>query len=227
MSLRVVALADTHLFTDDFVPDAEGRVIPDGDVLVHAGDALRGGSLGELMRFAVFFRAQPHRVKIFVPGNHDRVFEEDPMTARAILGADTIVLIDEEVVVDGVRFFGSPWTPTFFDWSFMRDPGPDMEACVARVPHNAHVLISHGPPRGCLDGSVDHPLGCEALRARVEETRPLLHVFGHIHGARGVVAGEFTTFANVTTAECEHPPMVFDVDVKSRRVVVVDASGIA
>jgi Icc-related predicted phosphoesterase len=49
----------------------------------------------------------------------------------------------------------------------------------------------------------------------------LLHVFGHIHGARGVVVDGKTTYANVTTAECEHPPMVFDVDVTERRVVVV------
>jgi hypothetical protein len=39
--VRLVAVADTHLFTDDLV-------VPDGDIFVHAGDMCRGGSLDEL-----------------------------------------------------------------------------------------------------------------------------------------------------------------------------------
>jgi Icc-related predicted phosphoesterase len=220
--MRIVALADTHLFTDDYKPDDAGRVLPDGDVLLHVGDALRGGSLRELTRFAVFFRAQPHRIKIFVPGNHDGIFESDPESARMLLGSDVITLIDESVTIEGVRFFGSPWTPTFFDWAFMKDPGPALALCMARIPDVVDVLASHGPPKGILDGEASHPLGSEDLLNRVRDVKPLLHVFGHIHGARGVVVDGPTTFANVTTAECDHPPMVFDVDIEKRTVTILE-----
>ena len=41
MPVRIVAMADTHLFHRELS-------VPDGDVLIHAGDLCRGGHLREL-----------------------------------------------------------------------------------------------------------------------------------------------------------------------------------
>lgn len=51
--MRVVAVADTHLFHRELV-------VPDGDVFVHAGDLCRGGSLEELREALEWIRALPH-----------------------------------------------------------------------------------------------------------------------------------------------------------------------
>lgn len=62
--VRIVAVADTHTFTDDLR-------VPDGDIFIHAGDMGRGGDLEELRAVAAWIRTLPHRHKVIVAGNHD------------------------------------------------------------------------------------------------------------------------------------------------------------
>ena len=48
--------------------------------------------------------------------------------------------------------------------------------------------ITHGPPREILDRTMGGAhVGCFALAARLEEIRPALSVFGHIHKDRGAI----------------------------------------
>ena len=214
--MRIVALSDTHLFTEDLKP------IPDGDVLVHAGDLLRGGDLDELREGIAFFKALPHRYKILVPGNHDRCFETDVDAARALCEGFS-VLIDESLTVDGVHFYGSPWQPEFNDWAFNLPRGAPLAEKWALIPHTVDVLITHGPPRGILDGTGEgrRGHGCEDLAKAVQERSTIaLHMFGHIHPAGGVIA-QGTLYANVSTWECERDPTVIDIiDGKAVPVVV-------
>lgn len=52
--------------------------------------------------------------------------------------------------------------------------------------------ITHGPPHRILDRTnMGVPAGCEALAPRLEQLRPALCVFGHIHEARGAVIREW------------------------------------
>ncbi len=88
--MRVVLISDTHLRHDLHTLD-----IPDGDVLIHAGDALIGGDLSELAAFCKWFKALPHTHKVFVPGNHDRIFEEDASFASEFLSESVTCLIDQ------------------------------------------------------------------------------------------------------------------------------------
>jgi predicted phosphohydrolase len=108
--VRLVAVADTHLFHDELV-------VPDGDVFVHAGDMCRGGSLEELERAVKWIRALPHRTKVIVAGNHDFAFAEHPDEARAMMEG-FVYLQDSAATIDGVSFWGSPWQPEFNDWAF-------------------------------------------------------------------------------------------------------------
>jgi hypothetical protein len=50
------------------------------------------------------------------------------------------------------------------------------------------VLITHGPPAHHLDSGS----GCNVLLDLLWRLRPKLHVFGHIHAARGVQAVTWT-----------------------------------
>lgn len=203
--MRIVAMADTHTFHDELH-------VPDGDVLIHAGDMARAGTLEELAGVASFLRALPHRHKIVVAGNHDTAFQTEPAAARALFDGFHY-LEDTEVTLDGVRIYGSPWQPAFNDWAFNLERGEALAEKWALIPEGIDVLVTHGPPRGFGDRTPDNRgEGCADLRARVLEVRPKLHLFGHIHQDRGLWRSEDVTFVNVTTWECDLPPAVLDYD---------------
>ncbi len=220
--MRIVAVADTHLFHDELR-------IPDGDVLVHAGDLCRSGSLAELEVANRWLSSLPHPTKIVVAGNHDWAFVRNPVEAQQLLEPAIVYLQDSGVVVNGLRFWGSPWQPEFNDWAFNLPRGPLLREKWALIPADTDVLVTHGPPHGIGDGSgaADgdgggyggrERFGCEELRARTGDIHPMLHLFGHIHDSGGVWPIGPTLFANVTTWECERGPTVIDIDTHLRRV---------
>ena len=202
--MRIVAVADTHLFH-------RGLTVPAGDVFVHAGDMCRRGEdLGELRDTADWIQALPHRTKIVVAGNHDRMFADRPEEARAVLAERGIrYLEDGGTEVDGVTFWGSPWQPEYEGWAFNLPRGRALAERWALIPEGVDVLVTHGPPLGIGDRTAPpERRGCEDLLARVRRVRPRLHLFGHIHQDGGLWRHGGTTFANVTTWECERAPTV-------------------
>ncbi|KKU85756.1 MAG: hypothetical protein UY14_C0014G0001 [Parcubacteria group bacterium GW2011_GWA1_47_9] len=78
MKLRVVAISDTHEMHRQVV-------VPDGDVLVHAGDFTMSGTLPAIYEFNTWLGTLPHRHKVVVAGNHDWAFQRQPAQARALL----------------------------------------------------------------------------------------------------------------------------------------------
>ena len=217
--VRLVALADSHL--------AHHRLqVPEGDVLVHAGDLCGwGADLEELRPAVAWLRALPHRHKVLVAGNHDWPFARAPAEARALLGDSVVYLEDAGANVAGLAFWGSPWQPEFGSWAFNLPRGAPLAEKWARIPEGLDVLVTHGPPlglgdRAALFGPPRH-VGCEALAARVKVARPLLHLWGHIHEDGGLWEVDGTTFANVTVWEGERGVTVLDVDPAARRVVPV------
>lgn len=215
--MRLVVVADTHLFTDDLH-------VPEGDVFVHAGDLCRGGDLEELAHAAAWIASLPHRHKVIVAGNHDRSFVDAPAAARTMI-APFHYLEDSEVVIEGLRFYGSPWQPAFHDWAFNLPRGEALAAKWRGIPRGIDVLITHGPPEGIGDSSWAVRAGCADLLARVREVEPRLHVFGHIHQDGGVWTHGATVFANVTTWECEREPTVIDIDAHAVTPIEVPFHG--
>ncbi len=216
--MRLVALADTHSYH-------AALTVPDGDVLVHAGDMTRLGTFDELEAVGAFLAAQPHRHKLVVAGNHDWGLARTPAQARALLGAVTY-LFDSGVTIEGLRVWGSPWQPTFFDWAFNLPRGRALAERWALIPEATDILITHGPPRGfgdrCADGRRE---GCDDLLARIREVRPGLHLFGHIHEDRGHWQDGPTLIVNATVAECRAAPTVLDYENGRWHVVETAADG--
>jgi hypothetical protein len=204
--MRIVAVADTHLFHDDLR-------VPDGDVLVHAGDLCRGGSLAELARALAWLRALPHATKILVAGNHDWAFAREPAAARALAREGVVYLEDAGAEVGGLRVWGSPWQPAFHDWAFNLPRGPALAEKWGQIPPGLDLLVTHGPPEGVGDrSSTGGRTGCADLRARVAGVRPRVHLFGHIHEDGGAWAVGPTLFVNCTTWECERRTTVFELE---------------
>ena len=215
--MRLVFISDTHTHRD--------LAIPEGDVLVHAGDATSTGTAGEVEQFLQWFDAQPHRRRLFIAGNHDWLFQRDPDLAALLLARHPGItyLQDAGVAIDGLRFYGSPWQPEFCQWAFnLPRRGRALREAWARIPEGTDVLITHGPPHGVLDqvrgGS---HLGCEELAARVAAVRPRIHVFGHIHDGFGVLRSQATVFINASTCDADRHILSRVIRGARRRVVTV------
>jgi Icc-related predicted phosphoesterase len=208
--MRLVLLSDTHGLHADIT-------VPAGDVLIHAGDMSTGGEPEEIRDFGQWLQSQPHKHKIVIAGNHDFLFEDEPAKAQALLPGCTY-LQDSSVVIDSVTFYGSPYTPRFFDWAFNQDRGPVSAARWAKIPNATDVLITHGPPFGILDRTTAGEFaGCHDLLAAIQRIKPRLHVFGHIHEGAGMHRAEAigTTFVNASALgawlRVDHAPIVFDL----------------
>ncbi len=207
--LQLVVISDTHGMHNNLE-------IPEGDVLIHAGDITMRGKLDEARAFDRFLGGLPHRHKIVIAGNHDFCFEQQPEAARKVI-TQAIYLEDEAVEIEGVRFWGSPWQPWFFDWAFNLHRGVPIREKWDLIPGDTDVLITHGPPLGFGDVTArGEPVGCEELIKAVERVRPRLHLFGHIHEDYGTWESDGTTFVNASTCNYHYqptnPPIVLDYD---------------
>ena len=200
--------------------------LPYGDVLIHAGDFTGRGDPERVEEFNEWLGKQPHEHKIVIPGNHELTFQRGakdnngfyymtPEQAQALITNATL-LIDQELIIDGVKFYGSPWQPYFNNWAYNISLQARIKQIWAKIPNDTNVLITHGPPRNILDfipncdayrGNYDEHVGCEELRDRILELRPQLHVFGHIHEAYGQLFNEGTTHINASICDGRYRPI--------------------
>lgn len=183
--MKIVCISDSHTMHDRLD-------IPEGDVLVHAGDFTWRGRPQEIDSFSEWLGSLPHKHKLVIAGNHDLMFEKDPARAQSLLRNCTY-LQDDGCEIDGITFWGSPWQPWFHDWAFnVARNSQQMRDIWAKVPTGVDVLITHGPPHGIRDvcpdiySGADISVGCEVLRKEVlDRIKPKVHVFGHIHEGAG------------------------------------------
>jgi len=196
LKVRVVCISDTH-------GQHRGVTVPDGDILIHAGDFTRFGRIDDVTDFNKWLQGLPHKHKIVVNGNHEHNAEWKGKVAEMLSSA--VFLLDSEVTVMGVRIFGAN-----FCW-----PMQDKNPVYSSIPPGVDIVIAHGPAKGFVDAHV----GCQALRLAMAKVRPRLVVSGHIHQARGLAVGvgtlRGTTFVNA--AMCREgytigwEPMVVDL----------------
>jgi len=180
--------------------------IPDGDILIHAGDFTEHGTLVEAEAFDRFLATLPHKHKLVVAGNHDSAFETRPSEAASVMRHCTY-LQDSSVRINGITFYGSPWQPWFMDWAFNLPRGKALREKWQMIPEQTDVLITHSPPMGYGDCiySGDR-VGCEDLITVVERIKPRLHIFGHIHEGYGTSQNEHTTFINACSCNMKNQP---------------------
>lgn len=230
--LRIVHISDTHGLHEDVK-------LPDGQVLVHTGDFTGSGSEAEAKRFMDWFMKQRHTYKILVAGNHDCGFDAGnnkgvkPLWVNSMISRFTEkstvnhYLEHSSCNIWGMKFFGSPYTPNIvagkkdprFGFLYDRNEG---SVYWADIPKDTDVLLTHTPPSGKMDWAHANkyapagPAGCEALRYFVQQVKPQLHLFGHVHESYGSCMDEHTIYSNgcqfYRTTEKVKRPAVFDID---------------
>lgn len=211
--MKIVHISDTH------GPSFHAKLkIPECDLLIHSGDYSEWkGSLNDLALFLIWFEQQPAKVRIFIAGNHDLILDKKWINNRSdtimrmlcdqqyqdamklIEKYDVKYLNNTEYVYEGVKFWGSPYSPTFgHDWAFNADPGTEIMKHWAKIPSDVNVLITHTPVYGFLDtvtdkymreGETDYHKGDKDLLTVIQKRlfNLKLHCCGHIHDDVGVV----------------------------------------
>ena len=183
--IRVVCMSDTHNHTLSHVPE--------GDLLVHAGDLTDNGSPEEIQAQLDWLNSLPHKEKIIIPGNHDTFCDFNTRLEgdrKKKLNFGGIQYIHQRAVTlkfpshnnRSLNIYGAAQSPVC---------GPDFAFQYPRiyntwadsVPDDTDILVTHTPPRYHLD--LPAGLGDEFLLEEVWRVKPTLHVFGHVHAGSG------------------------------------------
>ena len=227
--MEITFISDTHWL----VRDAQDRLdmedlLPGGPILVHAGDVSGRGTETEIRQFLDWFSKLPYMHKVLIAGNHDFFFEVAKPEEVAALIAEypgITYLNDSGATIEGIKFWGSPVTPFFHNWAFNRWPD-EIKPHWDMIPEEVDVLITHGPPKGILDYTeYDRDnVGCSLLLEKVKQVKPKVHVFGHIHEARGKKEVDDTVFINASMVTLRYEvryemPYIVNVEPSSQNLV--------
>ncbi|OAA62326.1 Metallophosphoesterase domain protein [Cordyceps fumosorosea ARSEF 2679] len=180
--VRVVCISDTHDLTVH---------VPDGDILVHAGDLTNDGTAADVQKQLDWLRGFAHPVKIVVAGNHDSYFDprsrrQEDVRAKAKVQLGDILFLQGDMTVQEVNgrkisIFGAGDVPECGPTEFAFQYTPVTQPWYNRIPPQTDILVTHTPPKHHLD--LD--LGCPHLLREVWRVKPRLHIFGHCHWAYG------------------------------------------
>lgn len=181
--MKIWHISDTHT-------NHEQLIVPENiDLIIHSGDATNYRdpirNEPEMHKFLKWFAALTIRHKVFVAGNHDTSIEHGLIRPEYIEGYGINYLYNNSVTIEGLKIWGSPFTPTFGDWAFMKRHSK-IGMVWDLIPDDANIVITHGPPKGVLDLTINHQnklemCGCSALNHRIQQIKPKLMCFGHIH----------------------------------------------
>lgn len=212
MSIRAWIISDSH---------SKERMlkVPYGiEMVIHAGDAGTYKSptmnANGVLDFLSWYRSLDVPHKIFVAGNHDGSIEAGLISKNEFEGIH--YLQHEAKTIAGLKFFGSPYSPSFNNWAF-NVARHKLGEYWKEIPDDTDILITHGPPAGVLDLTINedgHPFqcGCKSLWNRIKEIGTIKHhVFGHIHPESGCpnagilkINGLHTTFINACVVNLQY-----------------------
>ncbi len=225
--MKVLALSDTHDKHSELAGHMHSllHLNPDIRMIIHAGDAADAKdplfNRQELRRFLRWFESFDVEYKVFVPGNHDTSLEYFPSLLSEF--PDVNFLVHQELLVEGIRFFGSPFTPFFDNWAYGIDRN-SLESYWCQIPEGTDVLITHGPAYGIGDatnigatfGQTKYA-GDLHLLDRIRKIEPTHHIFGHFHDDTGhfriknygtyTIAELKTQFHNVSVLDTGRNPL--------------------
>lgn len=169
-------ISDLH----GYFPTLEG-----GDLLVVAGDLTKQDTVNDWEAFFLWLDNQKYTKKVFVSGNHDN------QSMSQFDWDDAEYLSDSGTEFKGLKIWGSPWVKYFIGMNpycaaFTCQTEAELSAKWEMIPKDTDILVTHSPPFRILDENrYGIECGSPTLRWRLDEIKPKLHVFGHIHECGG------------------------------------------
>jgi Icc-related predicted phosphoesterase len=209
--MKIWHISDTHGNHDQL------KVPNDIDIVIFSGDGANYRdpieNLKEYNKFFYWFKNLPIEYKILIAGNHDTCIEANLFDKREFKLNGIEYLENSGLIINNINFWGSPITPTFNDWSFMKSRHKIYKVW-DMIPTSTDVLITHGAPKGVLDLTENHKrqlemVGCSNLNKQVfKRIKPKLHLFGHIHNRHknvynnnGILTINNITFSNASLVQ--------------------------
>jgi Icc-related predicted phosphoesterase len=226
--MKITFISDTHNKHNQITKDLYG-----GDLLIHAGDISSMGYKHEIQNFCKWFSSiDNYTSKVFIAGNHDWGFQDNPKQVKEILEEHkNITYLQDQLDMIGestdsmVKIWGSPWQPEFYNWAFnLPRNGEELKGKWDLIPSDTDILITHGPAWGYVDKirGTQTPLGCELLVNRIKEIKPKIHVCGHIHSGYGYYFDGDTHFINASVLGesyyYENDPITVEWDPKTNEM---------
>lgn len=194
--MKIWHISDTHTF--------HGLLqIPEGiDMVIFSGDCSNPRdpytNEQEVRNFITWFDSLKIKHKIFVAGNHDTSIEKGLITKDNFDQCCIYYLENTHITIEGLKIFGSPYTPSFgHGWAFNKERHKLDRMWDKIIDIDTDIIIVHGPPKGVLDKSYDRrgwmeSCGDKSLLNRINEVKPTLVLFGHIHNCDDIInAGTF------------------------------------
>jgi Icc-related predicted phosphoesterase len=178
--VKIIATSDLHGHLPE-IPRCDLLLIA-GDICPLANHDIDFQSEWLATTFQDWLCRVPARKVVSIAGNHDWVFQIEPESVPEL---PWTYLQDSGCEFEGLRIYGTPWTPPFCDWAFNATEA-ELEGLFSRIPFGLDILLSHGPPYGIGDlNSERQRCGSMALRLEVSHKSPKVLVNGHIHEGYG------------------------------------------
>jgi Icc-related predicted phosphoesterase len=187
--MKIWHISDTHTYHN--LLDVPENV----DMVIHSGDATNPKnpylSEDEMQNFIYWYSLLPIKHKVFVAGNHDVCIEKNFIKKDDFERAGIIYLENDYIEIEGIKIWGSPVTPTFGEWAFMKARHKTHELW-QQIPDDTDIVVVHGPPATILDLSYNRKnelesCGDSALMKRLLDINPKLCLFGHIHNCKDII----------------------------------------
>jgi Icc-related predicted phosphoesterase len=188
--MKIWHISDTHGYHDLLT------IPKDIDMVIHSGDCSNPrdpyNNEPEVKEFIHWYKSLPIEHKIYVAGNHDTSIEKGLVKKIDFSGYNIHYLENDYIDIDGIKIFGSPHTPQFGQWAFMKDRNKLDRFWRNAIHEPCDIIVTHGPPKGILDKSFDRlnnmePCGDKSLLNVVLEMQPAYHLFGHIHNCKDII----------------------------------------
>jgi len=203
---KIVCISDTH--RKDWSLN-----LPKGDILIYTGDfdiTCEDNCLNAID----WFYSLNFKSVVWIGGNHDSYLEElhKIYMVRPVMPYNIYYLLNDSVEIDGIKIWGSPFSPQFNNWSFMGDL-EELKEIWSTIPGDTDIIMTHCPPFGINDQVNGISQGCPALRDRIKEIKPKYHIHGHIHEGYGVYCDLNTIYVNASIMDEFYNPCHKPVEI--------------
>lgn len=210
--MKIVIISDTHSFHNNLNTSLEAST---ADMIIHCGDWVGNhNNIDQYKDFEKWFaNIGNFKYRLLISGNHEKLMESKKYV---ITNKEITYLENTSIIIDGLKFYGSPYQPYFLNWAFNLKEDKDLRNNWIKIPKDVDILITHTPPRTILDKANGSNLGCKMLKSFVQSLLPnlKLNCFGHIHESYGQKILNGVTYINAANVNENYKIVNLPIEIK-------------